>query len=256
LLNLQNAAAVEFLVDNSGACFFTEVKTRIQVEHPLTEMITRLDLVGEQIRLAAGERLGYDQRDIHLSGWAMECRITAEDPWMSFLPSPGRLRSVRLPGGSEIRVDTFVYSGCEISAEFDSLVGKLIAWGPDRPNCLTRIRRALDEFNLIGIPTNIPMLQTLLADSQIDSGRYNISLGATSLVVGRANELLSLRAAGNGKKELDVDDIIVVNLPDEKLRDLAIAAAIYYSQRNQIVPPERPERLNSGWHQQSRRLPE
>jgi acetyl-CoA carboxylase biotin carboxylase subunit len=256
LLNLQNAAAVEFLVDSSGELFFTEVKTRIQVEHPLTEMITRLDLVSEQIRLAAGDRLGYNQQDIHLSGSAMECRITAEDPWMGFMPSPGKLRSVRLPGGSEVRMDTFVYSGCEISPEYDSLVGKLITWGPDRASCLLRIRRALDEFNLIGIPTNIPLLQTLLADTRIDSGRYNISLGATSLAVGRANELLSLRASSNGKKDLNPDEMILVDLSDEQLRDLAIAAAIHYLRRNQIVPPERPERLKSRWHQQSRRLPE
>lgn len=256
LFNLQNATAVEFLIDSSGEMFFTEVKTRLQVEHPLTEMITRMDLVGEQIRLAAGEPLGYQQDDIHLNGWAVECRVTAEDPWMSFLPSPGKLRTVRLPDGPEVRVDTFVYSGCEISPEYDSLVGKLITWGPDREACLHRARWALDEFNIIGIPTNIPLLQTLLADNRIDTGKYNISFGAASLTMGRANGFLTAPNLIKAGEDAGQNGYSTAESDSQQLRDLAIAAAVYYQRRNQAYAAERPERLNTRWHQQSRRLPE
>lgn len=124
LFNYENAGTVEFLVDTEGNFFFTEIKSRIQVDHALTEMITRMNLVQEQLRIAAGEPLGWTQADVRLEGWAMLCRIHAEDPWRR-LPSPGRLRRVRLPGGPEVRVDTYVYSECDVPGNYDSLIAKL-----------------------------------------------------------------------------------------------------------------------------------
>ena len=251
LFNLQNVASVEFIVDESGHFYFTEVKSRIQIDHPITEMITRLDLVQEQIRVAAGEKLGYRQKDIRLNGWAVECRITAEDPSTGFLPSPGRLQSIRLPGGPEIRVDTFLYPGCEISSEYDSLIAKLAVWAPDRETSLRRARRALDEFKLSGLPTNIPLLQALFSLPGIISGDYNTNLKVASVMMEKP--ILTNRNGHNydtpsGMEEITQDDSVE--------RDLAAAAAIYFLRRNQSATPIRPERLNTGWHRNSRRLPE
>jgi acetyl/propionyl-CoA carboxylase alpha subunit len=244
LFNLQNASAVEFLVDSSGQIYFTEVKPRIQVEHSLTESLTRLDLVAEQIRLASGEQLGYHQEDIGLQGWSMECRVTAEDPLMGFLPSPGQLQNVRLPGGPELRIDTFVSSGCEISSEYDSLIAKLTVWAPDRETCLGRAQCALEEFKLSGLPTNLPLLQILLAAPPIVKGIYDTNLQVISL------------ADGTGGKSDGSDARLGIESSDKLLRDLAVATAVYYLRRNQSVSSELPERLTTGWHRNSRRLPD
>jgi acetyl-CoA carboxylase, biotin carboxylase subunit len=242
LYHLQNASAIEFLVDASGQIYFTEIKPRIQVEHSLTESLSRLDLVSEQIRLACGERLGYQQEQINLHGWSMECRVTAEDPLMGFLPSPGQLQNVRLPGGQEIRIDTFVSSGCEISSEYDSLIAKLTVWAPDRESCLGRVQCALDECKLIGLPTNLPLLQALLSDLRIINGEYDTNLSVISLADG------SERKLGTLESQSEVEN------SDKLLRDLAVATAVYYLRRNQSVSSELPERLNTGWHRNSRRL--
>ena len=256
LFDLQNATSVEFIMDDSGRFYFTEVKTRIQIEHPLTEMITRLDLVQEQIRLAAGERLGYRQNVIQLNGWAVECRITAENPWTGFLPSPGRLRALRLPGGPEVRVDTFLYQGCEISSEYDSLIAKLAAWAPERETSLRRARRALDEFKLSGIPTNIPLLQILFSLPEVISGDYDTNLKIPSMIIDspiQANvDNYSDELPENQEISRDSDGMTQDYLTE---RDLAVAAAIYYQRRNQSTFQIVPERLNTGWHRNSRRFP-
>ena len=150
------AGTFEFLLDQDGHFYFTEANARIQVEHPVTEMVTGIDLVIEQMRLAAGRRLRYRQEAITLTGWAIECRITAEDPYNDFLPSIGRITTVDEPSGPGVRVDSGVYEGFEVSLYYDPLIAKLIVWGETRGHAILRMRRALSEFKILGIKTNIP----------------------------------------------------------------------------------------------------
>jgi len=155
-IDYTGAGTIEFLVDRDGHFYFMEMNTRIQVEHPITEMITGIDLVKMQIRVAAGEKLPFSQGDIAFHGHAMECRINAEDPKQDFRPSPGTLTQFVLPGGPGVRVDTHAFTGYSIPPHYDSLVAKLITWGPDRMDAITRMRRALTEFVITGVPTTIP----------------------------------------------------------------------------------------------------
>ncbi len=151
-----NAGTVEFLVDPQENFYFMEMNTRIQVEHPVTEAVTGLDLVKEQIRIAAGEKLRFGQRDLEFRGHALECRINAEDPRHGFRPSAGTITGLILPGGPGIRVDTHCYPGYTVPPNYDSLIAKVIAWGRDRDEAILRMRRALLEFEVEGIRTTIP----------------------------------------------------------------------------------------------------
>jgi len=155
-VNYSNAGTIEFLLDRHGNFYFIEMNTRIQVEHPVTELVTGLDLVKEQIRLAAGEPLGFTQDDVQLRGWAIECRINAEDPDKNFMPSPGMIKSYHVPGGPGVRVDSAVYQGYTVPPYYDSMVGKLIVWGATRQEAIARMKRALEEFVIEGIHTTIP----------------------------------------------------------------------------------------------------
>lgn len=157
-----NAGTVEFLVDRHDNFYFLEMNTRIQVEHPVTEAITSLDLVAEQIRIAAGERLSFSQKEVEFRGHALECRINAEDPAHDFRPSPGRVVSFVPPGGPGIRVDTHVYAGYTIPPYYDSLVAKVVAWGRDRQQAIARMERALREFEITGIRTTLPLHRVIL----------------------------------------------------------------------------------------------
>jgi acetyl-CoA carboxylase, biotin carboxylase subunit len=171
-LGYRNAGTLEFLYQD-GQFSFIEMNTRLQVEHPVTEMICGIDLVREQIRLANGNPLGYEQRDISFSGHAIECRITAEDPH-TFMPKPGRVTAYHAPGGLGVRVDSALYAGYVVPPYYDSMVAKLIVHAPTRTDAINRLRRALDEFAVVGIPTTIPLHQRIVDDPEFQSGEYTI----------------------------------------------------------------------------------
>lgn len=165
-----NAGTVEFLVDDARNFYFLEVNARLQVEHPITEAVTGLDLVKLQLRMAAGEPLPFGQEEVALRGHAVECRIYAEDPDNSFFPSPGELLSWRIPQGPGIRFDDGVYAGWNVPADYDPLLGKLIAWGGDRSEAMARLGRALEEFDASGIRTNAGLFRAILADAEFARG--------------------------------------------------------------------------------------
>jgi acetyl-CoA carboxylase, biotin carboxylase subunit len=165
-----NAGTVEFLVDASRNFYFLEVNTRLQVEHPVTEMVTGLDLVKLQIRAAAGEPFPFSQEDVELSGHAVECRLYAEDPANHFFPSPGKILSRRAPSGPGIRLDDGVYEGFTVPGDYDPMLGKLIAWGQDRAEAIARLRRALEEHSVTGIKTNSGLLAAILREPEFLRG--------------------------------------------------------------------------------------
>jgi len=171
-LKYRNAGTIEFIVDNKGNIYFMEINTRIQVEHPVTEMITGIDIIKEQIKLAAGLTLSMKQQDIEFSGHSIECRINAEDP-EKFIPSPGKITLFIPPGGHGVRVDTAAYSGWVVPPHYDSLIAKVIAHGRDRNEAITRLRRALGEFIIEGVKTTIPLYLKILADPDFISGNFN-----------------------------------------------------------------------------------
>jgi acetyl-CoA carboxylase biotin carboxylase subunit len=171
-IGYRGAGTFEFLYEN-GEFYFIEMNTRLQVEHPVTEMITGVDIVYEQIRIAAGERLRWEQDDIHLRGHAMECRINAEDP-SSFMPCPGPINQWHAPGGPGIRLDTHIYNGYVVPPYYDSMVGKLIAYGPDRATAIARMQQALSEMVIEGIKTNIPLHQEIFSHSAFKAGGTDI----------------------------------------------------------------------------------
>ena len=169
-INYVGAGTVEFLLDRSGHFYFMEMNTRIQVEHPVTEMITGLDLIAEQIRVAQGERLSVTQDQVQLRGHAIECRINAEDPDHNFRPHPGRISGYLPPGGPGVRMDSHVYTDYEIPPYYDSLIGKLIVWGQDRVTAIKRMRRALRECAITGLPTTIGFHQKILDSAEFQEG--------------------------------------------------------------------------------------
>ena len=168
----RGAGTFEFLYEN-GEFFFIEMNTRVQVEHPVTEMITGIDIVQEQIKIAAGQKLSFRQRDVIFRGHAIECRLNAEDPF-KFTPSPGRIQSWHMPGGPGIRVDSHAYSGYMVPPNYDSMIGKLIAYGATREQAIRRMRIALSEMVIDGIQTNVPLHRELMLDSKFVEGGTSI----------------------------------------------------------------------------------
>jgi len=229
LFEMQNLGTVEFLVDGNGDFYFSEVKPRIQIAHTLAEMLTRIDLVREQIRLEAGEPLNLRQEDLVRRGHAIMCRLQAEDPFHRYLPAPGHLRQVRLPGGAEVRVDAYVYSGADVSPHYDALIAKITAWAPDRATCIDRMRRALEDANISGAPTNLPLLARILRDEAFVRGDYSTDV-------------------------LSRMEVAPVPEFDRVQRDLAVAAAIIYARRREAFNPQTPDQWSSGWHRSSRQL--
>jgi acetyl-CoA carboxylase biotin carboxylase subunit len=171
-LSYEGVGTIEFLYEN-GEFYFIEMNTRLQVEHPVTEMITGLDLVQEQIRVASGAKLQHAQSDITFAGHAIECRINAENA-KTFVPSPGRVDAVHFPGGLGVRVDSALYAGYRIPPYYDSLIGKLIVFGKSRTECMMRLKRAMGEFVIEGVETTIPLFQRLLTEPDIIDGHYDI----------------------------------------------------------------------------------
>ncbi|MEG4055053.1 MULTISPECIES: acetyl-CoA carboxylase biotin carboxylase subunit [unclassified Microcoleus] len=169
-INYTGAGTVEFLLDKSGKFYFMEMNTRIQVEHPVTEMITGLDLIAEQIRIAQGEKLQIKQNQVILNGHAIECRINAEDPDRNFRPHPGIISGYLPPGGPGVRMDSHVYTDYEIPAYYDSLIGKVIVWGRDRPTAIRRMKRALRECAITGVPTTLSFHQKILDSPEFLNG--------------------------------------------------------------------------------------
>jgi pyruvate carboxylase subunit A len=165
----KGAGTIEFLFCD-GKYYFVEANTRIQVEHPVTEMITGIDIVKEQIRIALGEPLPVKQADIRFNGWAIECRINAEDPLNNFAPSPGKLSGYRSPGGIGIRVDSGVHTRYTIPPLYDPMISKLIAWGRDRNEAIARMKRALYEYVVVGVKTNVPFLKAVMENAHFVSG--------------------------------------------------------------------------------------
>ena len=172
-ISYEGAGTVEFLVDDDNNFYFMEMNTRIQVEHPVTEMVTGVDLIAEQIKIAGGENLEFAQDDIQLNGHAIECRINAEDPSHNFRPSPGKITGWLPPGGPGVRVDSHVYTGYEIPPFYDSLIGKLIVWGKDRNTAIKRMNRALNECAVTGIPTTINFHLSLLNKRKFKEGKIH-----------------------------------------------------------------------------------
>jgi acetyl-CoA carboxylase, biotin carboxylase subunit len=169
----ENAGTVEFLLDKDGSFYFLEVNARLQVEHPVTELVTGYDLVADQIRVAAGEKLAYTQADVTPRGHAIECRISAEDPYNSFLPSLGEVDLVEEPSGPGVRVDSSLYTGAEVAYHYDPMLAKMICWGATREIAVQRMLRALDEYVVVGIQTNIPFHQQLLNDKRFVKGEFH-----------------------------------------------------------------------------------
>ncbi len=167
-----NAGTIEFLFDKDSSFYFMEMNTRIQVEHPVTEMVTGVDLVRAQILVAAGEKLEFSQKSIMMAGHSIECRINAEDPWNDFRPSPGTISDFHLPGGMGVRVDTHCYSGYDVPPNYDSMIAKLIVHAPTREGAIARMLRALDEFVIVGIKTTIPLHKRILQHPLFVKGQY------------------------------------------------------------------------------------
>lgn len=230
LVGYQNLGTVEFLVDEFGGFYLSEIKARIQIDHTLTEMMTRRDLVREQIRLATGEALGYGQDDVVHHGWAIMCRVQAEDPSRRYLPSPGHLQRVRLPGGPEVRVDTYLYCDADVPPFYDPLIAKVTVWAEDRAQCVDRMRRALEDFAIIGTPTNLPLLMDVLRSPAFVSGNYNTGILYRPLLAKPATDIELVR------------------------RDLAAIAAVLHARRHETFNPQTPDQWVTGWHRTSRSL--
>jgi acetyl-CoA carboxylase biotin carboxylase subunit len=224
-----SAGTVEFLLDESGEFFFLEMNTRLQVEHPISEWITGIDLVREMLRIAAGEPLGYEQQAIVRRGAAIECRIYAEDP-IRFLPSPGVISQLRTPGGPFVRDDSGVYSGVEVTPHYDPLISKLSTWGWDRATAICRMRRALSEYVVTGIQTNIAFHQRLLAHPAFVAGDYH-----TGFIAEHAATLTPEPGAAGGHGD-----------GQDHPSDLATALAVAVARHERRTAQQTARELNRG----------
>lgn len=173
--NYESAGTIEFLLDKNKKFYFMEMNTRIQVEHPVTELVTGLDLIKEQIFIAAGEKLQWRQKDIHITGHAIECRINAENPAKNFMPCPGKIEYLHLPGGNGVRIDSAIYTGYTIPPNYDSMIAKIIVYGKDRQTAIDKMRSALGEVNIDGITTNLDYQYDIITHPVFQSGNITTS---------------------------------------------------------------------------------
>ena len=208
-----NAGTIEFLVDKDRNFYFLEMNTRLQVEHPVTETVTGMDIVAEQIRVAFGWQLSRKQDDIRWRGAAIECRINAEDPYNEFLPSSGRITLTQPPTGPGVRIDTGVYAGFEISPYYDPLISKMIVWGETRSQAVVRMRRALEEYKIVGVRTNIPFHQTMMDTYPFITGKYD-----TRFV---EEQFSMLDAAENRELYLDIAALMATLVAHVQMEHLA-----------------------------------
>lgn len=231
-VNYVNAGTIEFLVDKDKNFYFLEMNTRLQVEHPVTELVTGVDLVSEQIRIARGRRMAYTESFLKPKGWAIECRINAEDPYNSFMPSVGTISTLIVPTGPGVRVDSGVYSGYEITPYYDSMISKLICWGDDRPEAMLRMRRALEEYKIMGLKHNIPFHQNLLSSFSFIAGRFDTKF---------VEERFSM-------------DTYEQQPDDAQLEDAAVLATLFAHRQRQLAGQvvARNERDTSNWKWLSR----
>jgi acetyl-CoA carboxylase biotin carboxylase subunit len=220
---------VEFLLDPQGNFYFLEMNTRLQVEHPVTELVFGVDLVKEQIRIAAGEDLAWQQEDVQMRGAAIECRIYAEDPTQNFFPSPGLITHFEMPAGPGIRCDSGVYAGWTVPLEYDPLLAKLAVWASDRKQALARLDRALSEFQIQGIRTNLPFFRRVLEHSEFIAGRLDTGFIDRALAAGLMRE----------------------EPPSNEEENVALLAALLDAERKgrakEKIPPE-----SNGWKQAGR----
>jgi len=208
--NYTNAGTVEFIVDRSGRYYFIEMNARIQVEHPVTELVTGIDLIKAQILVAAGEKLPFGQDDIRQTGAAIECRINAEDPVDDFVPTPGRIRSYLPPGGPGVRVDSGVYDSYTIPPFYDPMIAKLIVWGRDRSEAIGRMRRALGEYAVLGVKTNIPFHLAVMGNDRFLRGELGTNFieretalaAETARIAGEMHNLGERLGVGHDKRKI------------------------------------------------------
>ena len=190
-VNYLNAGTVECLVDKDKNFYFLEMNTRLQVEHPVTEAVTGIDIVKEQIRIARGRQLNYTQEDVKMNGWSIECRVNAEDPYNNFMPSTGYISEHAVPTGPGVRVDTGVYNGFTITPYYDSMISKLIVWGENRAQAILRMRRALEEYKILGVVTNLPFHQNMMGQHRFIAGNFDTKF---------VEERFSMEKAEEGKE--------------------------------------------------------
>jgi acetyl-CoA carboxylase biotin carboxylase subunit len=225
-----NAGTVEFLLDPQGNFYFLEMNTRLQVEHPVTELATGIDLVKEQVRIAAGQALEWRQEDVEMRGAAIECRIYAEDPANNFFPSPGRITRLQVPAGPGVRRDSGVYEGWQVPLEYDPLLSKLAVWAPDRTEAIARLERALGEYEIQGIQTNIPLFRRVLEHPDFVAGKLDTGFIDRVLAAGLMEE----------------------EPPSEEEEAAALLAALLDAERNSD-PKQATTTAGNGWKQAGRR---
>ena len=190
-----SAGTVEFLVDKDKNFYFLEMNTRLQVEHPVTELVTGVDLVQEMLRVARGRQLRYTQENIRMEGWAIECRVNAEDPYNNFMPSTGKITTLRQPTGPGVRIDTGVYEGAEITPYYDPMISKLICYGKNRAEAILRMRRALAEYHIMGVQTNLPFHQAMMNTNRFMAGYFDTSYVETEFNLKERESIHELEAA-------------------------------------------------------------
>lgn len=219
-INYTNAGTIEFLY-SKGDYYFLEMNTRLQVEHPITEVVTGVDLAKEQLRIAAGEELSFRQEDIRQIGWAIECRLNAEDPLNNFTPSPGKLRRYRSSGGPGVRVDSGVHTGYTITPYYDSLISKLTVWGRDRNEAIARMKRALYEYIIVGVTTNIPFHKAVMNNEYFKRGEL------TTHFIEERNIIAEVEKVIEAEKEKGATLASALGADDKKVAAITVAVGAY-----------------------------